>query len=306
MKFRRQLAGPTVSASGVAAGSPAAELASRQSLQVRPRRPMRLLAGAAVVVLAIAAGLALYSSMGEDTEVLVLTRTVLAGEQVTAADLRVVSVSSEDDLAWVPASRRGEVIGQYARYRLVQGGFVSAEAVQPGRLVTPGWVLMSVQVPAGEVPVGLRERSDVVLVVTGPGTDGVVSIVNAVVAAVPSNLTGALQASDQGGNDLMALSVEVPTEMVATVGTAASVSLGVVDPANPAPEETLETAGLAEPEAAPPVEPGPEPTEPAASEPPSAAVAPATTVVSTMAAPAVPVPTAAAPASADASQGAGG
>lgn len=257
-----------------------------------------------MVVLAIAAGLALYSSMGEDAEVLVLTRTVLAGEPVSAADVRVVSVSSEDDVSWVPASQRDQLIGQYARYRLARGAFLTSDAVQPARLVTPGWVLMSVQVPVGEVPIGLRERSNIVLVVTGPGADGDVSIVDAVVAAVPSNLASSLQDGDRGGNDLMALSVEVPAELVGIVGTASSVSLGVVDPSSAlSPAEQPATVGSSEPDA------GGDEAEPAVTEAPVAetlvTVAP-TTVALTTAAPVAPAPTAAPPTSSASAAGAGG
>ena len=146
MMRRQRLAASTSPAGEVTTGSPAAELADRSGLRMRPQRPMRLLAGALLLVAAVVAGLALYSSLGEDTEVLVLTNTVLAGEQLTADDLRVVAVSSQDDVAWVPASQRSSVVGQYARYRLAEGAFLTADAVQPDRLVTPGRVLMSVEV----------------------------------------------------------------------------------------------------------------------------------------------------------------
>ncbi len=155
---------------------------------------------------------------------------MLAGEQLTVDDLRVVAVSSQDDVAWVPASQRLSVVGQYARYRLAEGAFLTADAVQPDRLVTPGRVLMSVEVRAGQVPVGLRERSEVVLVVTGPGgSDATATVVNAVVAAVPGDLATLIQDGGGTGRDLVALSVEVPAEMVTTVGTAAAVSVGVLD-----------------------------------------------------------------------------
>jgi hypothetical protein len=90
--------------------------------------------------------------------------------------------------------------------------------------------LMSVEVRAGQVPVGLRERSEIVLVVTGPGgSDATSTVVSAVVAAVPRDLATAIQEGGGTGRDLVALSVEVPAEMVTTVGTASAVSVGVLD-----------------------------------------------------------------------------
>ena len=66
--------------------------------------------------------------------------------------------------------------------------------------------------------------------VTGPGgSDATSTVVNAVVAAVPGDLATVIQDSGGTGRDLVALSVEVPAEMVTTVGTAAAVSVGVLD-----------------------------------------------------------------------------
>jgi hypothetical protein len=228
-----------------------------------------------LLVATVVAGLALYSSLSDDTEVLVLRETVLAGEQLTTEDLRVVAVSSQDDVAWVRADQRSMVVGQYARYRLAEGGFLTADAVQPERLVTPGRVLMSVEVPAGQVPVGLRERSEVVLVVTGPGgSDATSTVVNAVVAAVPRDLATVIEDGGDAGRDVVALSVEVPAEMVTTVGTAAAVSVGVLD-GSIGPEQ-FETAAaeLSATEPAAQVQPAASPTTTAPAAGPTTTAAP--------------------------------
>ena len=150
-------------------GSPAAELATKPGLRMRPYRPVRALAGAFVVIASVVAAIALYSRIGDRTDVLAVNRTVLAGEQLTAADLEVVSISSDDHLAFVGASDRGLVVGQYARVRLAADSLLVPESLQPTALVDPGRVLMSVEVPAGQIPVGLREQSRLVLVVTASG-----------------------------------------------------------------------------------------------------------------------------------------
>ena len=95
---------------------------------------------------------------------LVATRTVLAGEQLVDTDFRVVSISTEDDLATISASNRNVLVGQYARVRIEAGVVVTPGALQTDPLVSPDRVLMSVLVPAGEVPRGLREQSRVALV----------------------------------------------------------------------------------------------------------------------------------------------
>ena len=180
---------------------------------------MRALAGAFLVVASVVAAITLYSRLGDRTEVLAVNRTVLAGEQITGADLEIVSISSDDHIAFRPASDRSLVIGQYARVRLAADSLLVDDSLQPQPLVDPDRVLMSVEVPAGQVPVGLREQSRVVLIVTPPGgpSDVAPVLVEAVVAAVPRDLAEVVGA---GGDSraTVALSVEVPPADVALVG----------------------------------------------------------------------------------------
>ena len=133
---------------------------------MRPQRPTRALVGALVVVASVVAALALYARIGDRAEVLAVARDVLAGEQITDADIEVVSLSSDEAIPTVPATQRSTVVGQYARVRLLAGSLLSSESVQPLPLVDPERVLISVVVPVGLVPVGLREQSRVVLVVS--------------------------------------------------------------------------------------------------------------------------------------------
>ena len=75
----RRSAGSVVEA---APGSPAAALASRPAgLRLRPQRPARAFFAALVVVAAVVAMLALYTEATDRSQVLALTRTVLAGDQ---------------------------------------------------------------------------------------------------------------------------------------------------------------------------------------------------------------------------------
>ena len=184
-----------------APGSPAAALASKPGLRMRPQRPLRALAGALVVVASVVAALALYARIGNRSEVLALSRDVLAGEQISDADLQVVSISSDGDVPTVPASQRAAFVGQYAKVRMLAGSLLGADSVQPRPIVDPERVLMSVVVPVGLVPVGLREQSRVVLVVTPPAQGGgrpAPVLVEAVVAAVPRNLGEIVGSADAG------------------------------------------------------------------------------------------------------------
>jgi SAF domain len=192
---------------------------------------MRALAGALVVVTSVVAALAIYARIGNRAEVLAVSRDVLAGEQIGDDDLEVVSLSSDDRIPTVPASRRNAIVGQYARVRLLSGSLLAADSVQSRPLVNPDRVLMSVVVPVGLVPVGLREQSRIVLVVTPPTSGGVRPapvLVDAVVAAVPRNL-GEVVGSADAGQGMIALAVEVPPSYVGVVGEADAVSVGVLD-----------------------------------------------------------------------------
>lgn len=230
----------TEPSSAVAApGSPAAVLAESRGagLRIRPHRPMRAIIGAFLVVAAVVAALALYTALGDKTEVLAVTRNVLAGEQITSADLRVVAISSDDDIPTVAADRRDEIVGQYAKVRLAAGALLVDDSVQSRPLVDPERVLMSVEVPAGQVPVGLREQSRLVLVVipdASAGASAVPVLVEATVSAVPRNLADIVSGGSDGGG-MVALSVEVPSHLVAVVGSAGAVSVGVLDPTAPFP-----------------------------------------------------------------------
>jgi hypothetical protein len=218
-----------------------AELAPRSGLRVRRLRPVRALAGSLLVVASVVALVTLYTRIGDRREVLAVTRTVLAGEQITDADLKAVSISSDDSFPAVAARDRELLVGQYAKVRLVQDSLLVADSVQPEPLVDPERVLMSVPVELSGVPTGLREGSRLVLIVTPPSTGAgpaPATLVEATVAAVPRNL-GELVGSDgtSTGSSTVALSIEVPPSAAAIVGQAEEVAVGVLDPSAPFPNQ---------------------------------------------------------------------
>jgi hypothetical protein len=155
----------------------------------------------------------------------------------------VVSISSDDDFPSVPAADRELLVGQYARVRMHEGSLVVADSVQARPLVDPDAVLMSVTVPVGGVPRGLREGSRLVLIVTPPAGGGdrpEPVLVEAIVAAVPSNLGEIVGSSgaDSGVSSMVALSVEVPPDRAALVGSAEKVAVGVLDPTAEFPSDS--------------------------------------------------------------------
>lgn len=267
------------------AGSPAAVLSARSGLRMRPHRPMRALAGALIVVASIVAALALYARIGDRREVLALARDVPAGAQLTDDDLAVVALATDDAIASMPVSQRDAVVGQYARVSLLAGSLLAGESLQLRPLVDPDRVLMSVVVPAGLVPAGLREQARIALVVTPPTSGGdrpPPILVDAIVAAVPRGVGGTAGAPD-AVEGTVALSVEVPPEYVGVVGEAQAVSVGVLAGSSAFPGDQVTVDGGA---------PGVEVAGGAAAAEPAG---PATSVVATPADLATPTTVAGAP-----------
>ena len=225
-------------APGPVPGSPAAELASKRGLRVRPYRPMRAVVGAMIVVASVVAALAIYTRIGDRKEVLAVRNGVLAGERITDEHLQVVSISSDDSFPSIPAADRALVVGQYAKVRLAAGALLVSDAIQPDELVDPERVRINVVVPVGLVPVGLREQSRVTLVVTPPGSGAdrrPPVLVEATVLSVPRNLAEVIGTGDSG-QDMLPLTVEIDPQWVSLVGTAESVSVGVLDRQAPFPD----------------------------------------------------------------------
>lgn len=213
------------------------ELGSGSGLRIRPQRPLRAAAGALLVLVTVAVALTLFVRVGDRRDVAALNRTVLAGEQLAASDFKTVSIASDESFPSVSADDVELMVGQYARVRMVAGSLLVAESVQPEPLVDPERVLMSVPVSVSHVPVGLREGSQLMLIVT-PASSGSAApvLVEAMVAAVPGNLVEVLNGDN--GASTVALSVEVDPSSAALVGSADAVSVAVLPPGGEFPTIT--------------------------------------------------------------------
>jgi len=80
-------------------------------------------------------------------------------------------LSVDSSLAVVPAADIASVVGQYTKVRVIAGGLLAAGLMQPGPLVAPGSAVVAVTIPSGELPAGLRERSQVQIVIPVTGDD---------------------------------------------------------------------------------------------------------------------------------------
>ena len=194
------------------------------------RRRTRIAAGVALAAIAIGGNLAVYSSLGSREPVLQVVRDVPAGQQLTADDLREVEVAVDSTVRTIPAGDAGGVIGQHARVRLVSGSLLVGEALQVEPLVSAGAAVVAVQVPEGALPIGLRERSRVRLVIPPPRAvddEAPVEVIGRVVG---------LPSAPQSVSGRLSLSVEVDEASAATVVASDDVRVVLLDPREPANE----------------------------------------------------------------------
>ncbi len=167
-----------------------------------------------------------YSSLDRKTEVLQVVRDIPAGEVVSAADLRVVSVDVDPTVPTVTPDDIGRVANQYARVHIAAGTLMVPVLVQPTPLVTRGQGVVAVEIRPSRLPAGLRERSRVMLVVVDhDGSTGLVT---------EGRVVARGDSTESSGN-VLALSVEVSQGDAAAIAAADDVRVALLDPsADPA------------------------------------------------------------------------
>lgn len=130
----------------------------------------------AVLALLVSAGAALtfavlWSNAGQRLPVLAVAQPVAAGEEIGAADVVVVRVSTDPGLQPLAASMRGEVIGQRAAVGLVPGTLLTAGHLSAGPPLGDGQAIVGLALRGGRVPsTALRPGDHVQVVLTAaPG-----------------------------------------------------------------------------------------------------------------------------------------
>ena len=173
-------------------------------------------------MVAVGVVLFVFSTTDKRVAVLQVVRDIPAGSRLSADDVRSVELSTDPSLAVVEATDVATVVGRYAKVRIVSGGLLSAGLLQAAPLVAPGAAVVAVSIPEVELPAGLRERSQVQLIVPPRGDNGAVaSVVGRVVGlpVVPDSTTGQ-----------MSISVEVAVADAVVVASAETVRVVLLDP----------------------------------------------------------------------------
>ncbi|HYN35102.1 MAG TPA: SAF domain-containing protein [Ilumatobacteraceae bacterium] len=185
------------------------------------RRRNRIALGVLLAAIAIGGNVWLYSTLNLAEPVLQVVRDVPAGEQLTSDMLRTVEVDADSTVNLVPGDQLDSLVGSYAKVRLVSGSLVTAEALQSTPLVSTGSSVVAIQVGEGTLPIGVRERAAIMLVI--PSEAGPTSI-DARVVGLPVATSSAL--------GFESLSVEVDAGDAATVAAADDVRVVLVEPSD--------------------------------------------------------------------------
>jgi len=192
----------------------------RHGFQPAARRRNRIALGVALAAVAIGGNAYLYSTLDDTEPVVQVVRDVPAGEQITADMLRTVDADVDPTVNVVPGERLDALVGSYAKVRLVSGSLVTSEALQQTPLVTEGSAVVAIQVAEGTLPIGIRERVTVVLVVANGETAPTTVDGRVVGLPVPTNSALGVES----------LSVEVAVADAATVAAADDVRVVLVEP----------------------------------------------------------------------------
>jgi len=176
-------------------------------------------------MIAVGIVLLVFASADKRVAVLQVVHDLPAGTQLTADDVRSIDVSTDPSLATVRTVDLAAIVGQYAKVRIVSGGLLAAGLLQAQPLVAPGSAVVAVTVPSGELPAGIRERSQVEVVMPSAGS----ARDAAPVAPVTGRVVG-LPAAPDSVTGQMSLSLEVSAIDAVTVANAAAVRIVLIDP----------------------------------------------------------------------------
>ncbi len=202
---------------------------TRSAFRPSSRSRVRIAIGTLLAMVAVGVVLLVFSTADRRVAVLQVVRDLPAGTQIAAGDVRSIELSTDPSLAVVRAVDISSVVGQYTKVRIVTGGLLATGLLQAAPLVAPGSAVVAVTIPSGELPAGLRERSQVQIVI--PSVDDATptaTVVGRVIGLpdVPDSVTGQLS-----------VSFEMSAADAVAVASAIRVRVVLLDPG-------LDTAGI--------------------------------------------------------------
>lgn len=137
----------------------------------RQRRRRMLVLGLLLVVAgALTAGY-LFTGLRDRTPVLMVSRDVPIGTQLTAADLATTQVATDTGVAVIPSRQLHQVIGRFASVDLRKGTLLAPSQLTSAVSPRAGQQVVPVSLKLDQLPARGLNPGDLVLVVATPGQE---------------------------------------------------------------------------------------------------------------------------------------
>ncbi len=198
-----------------------------QTAALMRRIDLRVLLGLALLLAGVLGTLAIVQQAGQRTPVLVMARSVQAGQVIGADDVRVAELGTAPGVATLGVGERARVVGRRAAVPLEQGQVLSSAVVADGPALGAGQVAMSLAVAPEHAAAGQLRAGDQVAVVASGSQDQPNGGVGSGVLLSPVQVLSVLPQGDEGGGERKLLvSLAVRPSQAALLARAAQ---GTVD-----------------------------------------------------------------------------
>lgn len=166
---------------------PANAAARADRLPPAPRERRPLLAAFAVLLIVGGAAAAGLLAVRSDTRVpvLIATRDIAVGQQITQDDIATTQVASEG-LLLIPASQEDLVVGQFADITVTAGQLLDTSMLTDKRTLQDGKVAVGASLAAGRMPASGLAAGDIVQLVQVSEGEGTVLVPDALVSSAAS------------------------------------------------------------------------------------------------------------------------
>ncbi|MCI0687649.1 MAG: hypothetical protein L0Y54_10495, partial [Sporichthyaceae bacterium] len=136
--------------------APAAVGPARLSVARRERHPAAVAFGVLLVLVGAMIGVLVWQQTGDRLSVIQVINRVPAGQQITVEDVRAVTVSPNNDIAYVPWTQRDQLGGYYTLTALLPGTVLTGGMLTTDAPPSDGQVVIGLALSAGQYPPNLQ------------------------------------------------------------------------------------------------------------------------------------------------------
>jgi Flp pilus assembly protein CpaB len=191
------------------------------------RVDLRVLVGLALLLAGVLGTLAIVQQAGRRTPVLVMARSVRAGQVIGTEDVRVAELGVAPGVATLGQGERARVVGRRAAAPLAEGQVLSPAAIADGLELGAGQVAMSLAVAPEHAAAGQVRAGDQVAVVAS-GKQGETDVPSGVLLSPVRVLSVLPQGDDASADRRLLVSLAVRPEQAALLAQAAQGTLDLV------------------------------------------------------------------------------